>query len=96
MTNNLRSRVNKLEAAQGIGRRMKYMCVLMQGWADGWDTPEEKAKGYKIQPFIQSAGGTGGEPFYIRTEQGLNEFAARDDVELTIIKIGREDKNNPV
>src|SRR5688500_10262766 len=93
---NLTNRVNKLENSQGMGKRMKYMCVITEGWASGMDTPEERAKGYKIQPYIQSAGGTGGKPFYLATEAELQEFAARDDVELFVLRVGYKENPPPV
>lgn len=60
------------------------MCVI---GLECWDTPEEKAKGYKVQPYTVEFGGTGGEPFYIQTQEDLDKFAARDDVDLDILQI---------
>jgi hypothetical protein len=89
---NLNSRINKLETAQGMGARMGYMCVISEGWAAGLDSPEERARGYKVQPYIRERGGTGGEPFYIQTREELDQFAARPDVELLIIRVGHENE----
>jgi hypothetical protein len=84
----LKTRLAKLE--QGIAPKVKkYLCVI--GPAE-WDTTEEKAKGYKIQPCTREAGGTGGDPFYIATEAEFEKFAAREDIELDIIRIVYEDK----
>jgi len=92
MSSNLQNRVKTLEKDSGAGDVYKYMCVVMEGWAAGWDTPEERAKGYKIQPLMAKAGGTGGGVFYLQTETDLNEFAARPDVNLVVIRVGYEEQ----
>ncbi len=90
---NLNNRIKQLEEKAGISDVNKYMCVIVKGWAYGWDTPEERAKGYKIQPLFASAGGVDKEPFYLATETELDEFAARHDVELITIHVGFEDQD---
>ncbi|GEM_PF-5656089 len=79
---NLTNRVKRLEQDHAP-KVSKYMLNIMPAWAD-WDTPEEKAKGYKIQCCIPSFGGTGGAPFYLATWADVEAFAARDDVHLDI------------
>lgn len=77
-----KTRIKQLEKTHAP-KKKKYMCVI---GLEFWDTPEEKAKGYKVQPFTVESGGTGGEPFYIATREELDKFAARDDVDLDIIQ----------
>jgi hypothetical protein len=81
---NAKQRIKQLEKARGAGKVKKYLCVI---GLSGWDTPEEQAKGFKVQPCTVQFGGTGGEPFYIATQKELDEFAARADVDLDIIEI---------
>lgn len=81
-------RIKKLEMFTGMGAIYKYICVICEGWAAVWDTPEERAKGYKIQPCIPSAGGTGGKVFYLATWDDVQAFEARDDVDLKIYRYG--------
>lgn len=81
----IKNRLAKLEASAGIGKRYPYMVVIDNF---GFGTPEEKAKGYLIQPFIKSAGGTGDAPFYLGTIEEVDEFRARPDVELHIFIMG--------
>ncbi len=81
MTNN-KQRIKQLEKTHAP-KTKKYLCVI---GLECWDTPEEKAKGYKVQPFAVEYGGTGGEPFYIATREKLDTFAARADVDLDIIQ----------
>ena len=78
------NRIKAIEKANGLSNVYKYMCVI---GPTGWKSPEEEAQGYKIQPFIESAGGTGGEGFYLPTREAVDEFAARPDVDLSIITI---------
>ncbi len=85
-----KNRIAQLEKQSGAHDVYKYMCVIPGEWMSSWDSSDERAKGYKIQPLINSAGGNGGEPFYIATEAELNEFAARPDVDLQIIVISYE------
>lgn len=95
MTNH-KGRLSKLEHGAGLGKRYGYLCVISTGWAAGMVAPEEAAKGYKIQPYIQSAGGTGGEPFYLADIDALREFAQRPNVEITFIIFGdREESSDP-
>ena len=84
---NLNNRVKQLEKESGANVKYKYMCLIYKGKAIDNRPPEEKAKGYKIQPFIPSAGGTGGAVFYLQTEQELKDFATRPDVDLMILVI---------
>lgn len=81
---NNKSRLKQLEKASGAGKVKKYMCVIGLGF---WDTPEEQAKGYKVQCCTIEAGGTGGNSFYFKTRKELDEFAARADVDLDTIEI---------
>ena len=86
------ARIKQLEKASAAnGGKYKYACVI---GLDCWDTPEEKELGFKIQPYLVTAGGTGGEPFYLKTQADLDKFAARDDVELCIITIEWTDDKN--
>jgi len=55
--------------------------------------PEERAKGYKVQPWIESFGGNGGAPFYLATREELYTFAARDDVDLIIVVTGANEES---
>ena len=87
---NLKTRITKLETARGAGKVNKYLCVI-DNLLDAWDTPEEKAKGYKVQPYTAKFGGTGGGCFYFKTCEELDAFAARDDVDLTIIMFKNEE-----
>lgn len=89
---NAKTRIKQLEKTHGTGKVNKYLCVIRPEWME-WDTPEEKAKGYKVQPCVKEFGGTGGEPFYIATRKELDEFAARPGVDLDIIEFGNEDKD---
>lgn len=82
---NHNSRLAKLEWKAGIGKQSLYLCFIPPDWLT-WDTPAETTKGYKIQPCMTTAGGTGGEPFYLATRDDLDAFAARPDVNLTIIR----------
>ncbi len=77
-----KQRIKQLEKASGTGKKKKYLCVM---GLEFWDSPEVQAKGYKVQPYMVEAGGTGGEPFYIATKKELDEFAARPDVDLDIV-----------
>lgn len=86
MTTN-KNRLTRLEKQSGTGKVKKYLCVI---GLSGWDSPEEKAKGYKVQPCTVEFGGTGGEPFYLKTRKELDEFAARSDVELDIVTFNIE------
>jgi hypothetical protein len=83
---NIKTRLQQLEKKAGLGDRMKYMCVIDN--LTHWDTPEERAKGYKIQPCAKWAGGTGGEPFYLASWEDVEKFESRPDVELLIIEFG--------
>jgi hypothetical protein len=83
MTTN-KQRVAQLEKTHAP-KVNKYLCVIM----DLWDTPEKKAKGYKVQPCTAQFGGTGGDPFYLATRADLDAFAARPDVDLGIVEIIR-------
>lgn len=87
---NLNGRVNQLEKANNIHARYKYMCVLHTGFSlDMWDHRQElETKGYKIQPFIESFGGTGEDAFYLRTWDELTAFRARPEVELLLLVVG--------
>ncbi len=80
------TRIKQLEKTNGVGSVKGYMCVF-------FDPPgaEEMSKGYKVQPFIKESGGTGEDPFYLATRAELDAFAARDDVDLTTIKIVYKD-----
>lgn len=80
---NAKQRIRQLEKARGTGKKKNYICVT---GLDSWNSPEEQAKGYKVQPCAVEFGGTGGEPFYLATRKELEEFAARSDVNLDIIK----------
>ena len=84
---NLNSRITKLETAGGLGDRHGYMLVI--DYLTGWDTVEEIARGYKIQPYTVQFGGTGDEPFYLRTWEDVETFAARPDVSLKIFQFGK-------
>lgn len=84
------NRVKQLEKNRGANDVYKYICVM----GTGWDSPEEAAKGYKVQPFTQTAGGIGGAPFYLATEAELKEFAARPDVDLQRIHINFTEQAN--
>ena len=86
----IQARVTQLEKRSGAHGIYKYMCVIPPDWLQ-WNTPEESARGYKIQPFIVASGGTGGAPFYLATREDLQAFAARPDVELAVIEIGRHE-----
>jgi hypothetical protein len=77
-----KQRIQQLEKTHAP-KKKKYLCVI---GLECWDSPEEKAKGYKVQPCTVESGGTGGEPFYIATREDLDKFAARDDVDLDIIE----------
>jgi hypothetical protein len=79
------SRLSKLEAAAGMGKAYPYMLVINNLF---WKDDPDRAKGYKIQPFIQSAGGTGEKYFYLATVQDVDDFRRRADVELNIIVFG--------
>jgi hypothetical protein len=79
---NHNGRVARLETAAGVHAVHKYMCVV----GTGWETPEELAKGYKVQPMMASAGGTGGDPFYLATWDEVEAFAARPDVRLAVVR----------
>src|SRR5688500_5830995 len=86
----LNSRVNKLEQGQGVGKAYKYMHIRYEEGVMGDPRmPEEKEKGLKIQPWAPAFGGNGGEPFYLETQAELEAFAARPDVELTILVVVR-------
>lgn len=89
---NLTNRIKQLEKQSGAYDVYKYMCNVYVGWSERLQTPEEKAQGYKIQPFIPSFGGTGGEAFYLQTVQELKDFAARADVDLSIYVIGAQNE----
>ena len=91
---NLPNRVNKLEAMLGIRQRMKYLCVIYDGlFAESLRREVgEVDKGYKIQPFDSLSDRYSGEPFYLKTEQELDEFAARPDVELIIMRLVNDGK----
>jgi len=84
---NLKGRITRLETDAGIGARMRYMLVI--DYITGWDPPEERAKGYKIQPYIVTAGGTGEKPFYLATWGDVETFADRPDVDLAIYQYGK-------
>ena len=94
---NLQQRLARLEKIHAP-EKYKYMCVVYDGWARDWARREdgEPDKGYEIQPCISSFGGNGGAPFYLKTEQELKDFAARPDVDLSVIVVGDEDQNSPV
>jgi hypothetical protein len=84
----IKSRLTKLEAAAGVGEVYSYGLVITNGWAEGITTPEERAKGYKIQSYIRSAGGTGDGEFYLPTIQDVIAFGNRPDVDLHITYFG--------
>ncbi len=79
-----KNRLARLEKQGGAVKGKKYLCVIGLGF---WDTPEEQAKGFKVQCCTIEAGGTGGEPFYLKTRKELDEFAARVDVDLDTVEI---------
>lgn len=85
---NNKSRLAKLEKQSGTGERKKYFCVF------GLESSEEKLKGYKVQPCPIEYGGTGGEPFYLKTRKELDEFAARPDVDLETVEIVYTDEGD--
>jgi hypothetical protein len=91
MTNH-KNRLAKLETA-GLGKRYPYLCVISTGWAEGMKDKEERAKGYKIQPYTPQLKGTGGEPFYLADIDALREFAQRPDVSITFVVVGDEDES---
>ena len=86
---NLFGRLKKLEGVHNINVAYKYQLFIGVGWAAGmWDTPEEIAKGYKIQPWSKAAGGTGEDVFYLPTWEAVEAFRTRPDVDLLIIRYG--------
>jgi hypothetical protein len=91
---NLNSRVKTIEKEMGIHDRNKYMCLVYSDEAD-FRSVEEKAQGYKIQPFDVAYGGNGGDVFYLATPEELAAFGARPDVDLTVICVGYEQDRNP-
>ena len=74
----VKTRIQKLEAAAGLGDVNKFLCVK-------WDEPEQT--GYKIQPFALANGGTGADPFYLATWEDVEAFEARPDVDLFVIAL---------
>jgi hypothetical protein len=85
----LRNRLAKIERALGAHDKHGYLCVT---GPDSLAADEEAEKGYKIQPLVKSAGGTGEAPFHLATWEEVEAFAARPDVELTILTIVFEDR----
>lgn len=85
----IKTRVKKIETASGLDRKNKYMLVVGNPMDELDPEPEP---GYKIQPFIVSAGGTGGDPFYLATWADVEAFEARPDVQLTIIEVVHDAK----
>lgn len=80
---NAKQRIKQLEKQSGTGKKKNYICVT---GLDSWNSPEEQAKGYRVQPCPVEFGGTGEKPFYIATRKELEEFAARSDVNLDLIE----------
>lgn len=77
--NKLHTRLTQLEKIH-TPQAQKYLCIY-------YDRPEENPEGYKIQPFMSKAGGTGGAAFTLPTLQDVDSFGARADVDLTRIVI---------
>jgi hypothetical protein len=75
----IKNRIVKLEEAAGVNQVNKYMVVT------GGAFPTND--GYKIQPFVKEQGGTGEDAFYLATWEEVQDFAARPDVDLTVIEI---------
>ncbi len=85
----IKSRLIGLEKARAP-KVNKYLCVYYDPIEAG-GPPEERAKGYKVQPAPKEYGGIGGEPFYLATKADLDAFAARDDVDLATVCIFYKD-----
>ena len=79
----IKTRLIRLEKAR-TPKVKKYFCLI----ADvlGIDTPEERAKGFKVQCATVEFGGTGGKPFYLATQADLDAFGAGEDVHLDIVR----------
>jgi len=82
----IKTRLVQLEKARAP-KAKKYLCVI----AEFFGTPEEKAKGFKVQCAPLEFGGTGGEPFYLATQADLDAFCAREDVHLDIVRFVDDD-----
>ena len=75
----VKTRIQKLEAAAGLGDVNKFLCV-------------KGIEPYKIQPYTLDNGGTGADPFYLATWEDVEAFEARPDVDLFVIAIEYQDK----
>lgn len=67
-----KNRIKKIEQAQGIGEKKKYLCVIDYGNDD---------KGYKVQSCF------GGENIHFETRAQLDTFAARPEIDLQIVSV---------
>lgn len=82
-----RTRIEKLEAAEGRGAVSKYLLVT-GSVAQTWGTPEERARGYKIQPTNGPSAGA----VYLKTWEDVEAFAARPDVDLMVVRVERAER----
>lgn len=77
-----KQRIEKLEKAKqedGALNRYKYFCLV--------DETESQAEGYRVQCLSRENGGTGGDPLHFAARADLDNFAARADVELTLVRL---------
>lgn len=77
---NAKHRIKQLEKVYSKGEKKKYFCCIL-------DTEDKPKKEYKVQPCPVEFGGTGGDPFYLKTRKELDEFGARPDVDLEILEL---------
>jgi hypothetical protein len=81
-----KQRIEKLEKERDINRavhRYKYICIIHETS----DRVLSKDEGYTVQCCPRENGGTGGDPIHFVTRAELDDFAARPDVDLTLIRL---------
>ncbi len=81
-----KQRIIKLEQEKNTNRavnRYAYMCVV-----DETSTGVlSQTEGFTVQCCPRENGGTGGDPIHFVTRAELDDFAARPDVDLTLIRL---------
>ena len=81
-----KQRIIKLEQEKNNNRAPNcyaYMCVVDETSTGIFSQTE----GFTVQCCPREGGGTGGDPIHFVTRADLDNFAARPDVDLTLIRL---------
>jgi len=81
-----KQRIEKLEKAKQNDSALnhyKYLCVI----DESADKVFSQAEGFTVQCCAKEKGGTHGEPIHFDARADLDDFAARPDVDLSLIRL---------